>query len=63
MSIFTQNPSADDNIFFLGLNVTANAGIDAPPPPETNPVPEPGTFLLLGAGLAGLGFYRRRAKK
>jgi len=27
------------------------------------PVPEPSTIFLLGAGLAGLGFIRRRAKK
>jgi len=26
------------------------------------PVPEPSTFLLLGAGLAGVGFLRRRMK-
>jgi len=30
------------------------------PNSELNPVPEPSTILLLGGGLAGLGFYRRR---
>ena len=30
------------------------------PPPST--VPEPGTLLLLGSGLAGLAFYRRKRK-
>lgn len=33
------------------------------PPPSSASVPEPSTFLLLGAGLAGVGLLRRRFKK
>jgi hypothetical protein len=29
---------------------------------EIAPVPEPATFILLGSGLAGLAFYRRKRK-
>ncbi len=39
--IDTTNPSNDDNIFFAGINITARAGVNAPPPPPlpTEPVP------------------------
>lgn len=33
-----------------------------PPPPSTDPVPEPSTMLLLGGGLGALAFWRRKTK-
>jgi hypothetical protein len=56
-SIFTQNETNDDNIFFMGLYLTGNIRDINP-----TPTPEPGSLALLGLGLAGLGLTRRRQK-
>jgi hypothetical protein len=61
-NILTRNPSLDDNIFFAGLNITAEAGINQPP----NGVPDSGsTLAFLGLTLGALlrfgGRFRRQA--
>lgn len=45
-----------------GTPVTAGIPLKVDGSEEFNTVPEPGTFLLLGAGLAALGFVRRSRK-
>ena len=54
----TANPSLDDNIFFIGLNVTAKGEVTPDPIPPV--VPEPLTILALAVGIGGLGRYARR---
>lgn len=46
-----------EELFLTG----AFAPFDPENPPD--PIPEPGTLLLLGGGLMGLGFYMRRRKQ
>jgi hypothetical protein len=55
-SIFTQNPSSDDNIFFASLYLTGEI-TDVTPN-----VPEPETYALLFAGLGVVAAVARRRK-
>ena len=55
-SIFTQNPTNDDNIFFASLYSTAQISVGPPP------IPEPETYALMLAGLGVLGLVARRRR-
>jgi len=55
-NIFTQNATADDNIFFASLYITGDIS-------SVTPVPEPQTYMLMGVGLGVVGWAARRRKK
>ena len=59
LTIFTKNPSNDDNIFFASMYITAEVGSITPG------VPEPETYALLLTGLAAVGWvaHRRRGPR
>ncbi len=57
-SIYTINPSADDNIFFMGLHIGASISVDP------NPVPEPSTIAIWSLlGVVGFGFSWRKRRR
>jgi hypothetical protein len=63
IKIDTTNPSDDDNIFFAGVNITARAGVNAPPPPPgpgPTAVPEP--FTIVGTLVGATTAFRMRKR-
>lgn len=55
-SIFTENPTSDDNIFFASLYLTGDIKDVRPA------IPEPETYALMLAGLGVIGLMARRRK-
>jgi hypothetical protein len=60
IKIDTRNPSGDDNIFFAGVNITARAGVNVPPPPSPTAVPEP--FSIIGTLVGATTAFRMRKR-
>lgn len=62
LELITNNPSFDDNVFgtFFTSTFKITSVDDDDIDPNPNPVPEPATVLLLGGGLVGLAYLRRK---
>ncbi len=55
---------AELRIAWLGAYIDLGGGLyDVNAVGKVNPIPEPGTLMLLGSGLMGVAFYHRRRKK
>lgn len=58
ITVRTNNPSGDDNIFLAAFVVSGDAGVNAPPP--TSGVPEPTTWAMMLFGFGSMGYVMRR---
>jgi len=63
LNLTTVNPSNNDNIFLEVFDISGTAQVNCDPNCNVSKTPEPGSLVLLGAGLVGLGVYFRRGRR